>query len=228
MLKPTKNKKHQKYIPSKINGDIEMPVSHMLPNLLLLAYTHFLNGYAKHISIGYDADTFKPSINITHYPISTINLTPLDWMHLQVNSSEISKCCLQKSCAYFKFESISISVIHSSHNDENIVIFQHLIKSSNNITLTGHDWMQIAGLLDLYTPIFNWLTLYTSNISNYYGEYVKRCAAKYIDTLKASDFFAIKDASKITFNQLRLFHEIPILCKEKLELDVKLYRLHNK
>lgn len=226
-VNPRKNKKFQKYIPSKINSDYNITTTQLLPNLLL-SYTHFLNGYAKHISVGYDADTFQPSINITHNPISTIKLTSLDWMHLHVNSSEIKKCCLQKSSAYFKWDTISISVIHSTHNDESIVIFQHLSNISNCITLNGNDWMQIADILDLYKSIYNWLTLYASNISYYYEQYIKHCAAKNIKTLQTSDYFTIDDASKITFNQLRLFYEIPIMCKEKLELDVKLYKLYHK
>lgn len=229
-VKPRKNKKQQKYIPTKLNKyvDDDIVIATQLKPNLLLAYTHFLNGFDKHISIGYNADTFQPAINITHNPISTIALTTMDWTHLRTNAKDISNCFSSKSCAYFKCDSITISVIHSSHNDDNIIIFQHLINTSNCITLNELEWMQINSLLDFYKSIYDWLTLYSLNIICYYNQYIKHCADKQDYMLHTSEFFTIDDIPKTTFNQFRLFYEIPLMCKKKLQLDVNLYKLYNK
>lgn len=228
--KPRKNKKQSKYIPTKLNkyADNDTVIATQLFPNLLLAYTHFLNGFDKHISIGYNADTFQPAVNITHNPISTIALTTLDWMHLRTNAKEISNCFSYKNSVYFKCDSISISVIHSSHNDENTLIFQHLTNTLNCITLNELEWMLIIDLLDLYISIYDYCTLYTSNIKFYYEQYVQHCYNTPNCQLYTSDYFIIEDKSKITFNQLRLFYEIPIYCKNKLSLDVKLYKLYHK
>lgn len=228
--KPKKSKIQQKYIPARTHNQIGVDnviQSQLIPNLLL-AYTHFLSGYNKNISIGYHTETFQPVINITHNPISTISLTSLDWMHLLANVNVISKCFACKSSTYIKCDSIAISIIHSSHNDENIIIFQNLTNTSNCITLTELDWMQIIGLLDLYKSMYDWFTLYASNIMCYYEEYIKHCSNKPDCKLLTTDYFILEDKSKITFNQLRLFYEIPLICKDKLTLDIKLYKLYHK
>lgn len=228
-----KKQKIQKYVPTKIESSnvtkcvIEEEKKQFDVNLLL-AYTHFLNGYEKHISIGYNPVTLLPAINIVHNSKSKIVLTTLDWMHLLANSNEITKCLANNGSAYFKCDTTSISIIHVSHNNENVIIMQDLFNNANCITLSDQDWMQIYTLFDFYKSMYDWFTLYAHNIKIYYDQYVNNCTLKHVYTLQTHDFFAIEDTYKNTFNQLRLFHEIPVICKQNLILDVELLKLYKQ
>lgn len=249
--KAKKNSKTDaKYIPTKIHQQ-QQPLDNLNDNCVdnnirkdlnqLLAYTYFLDSNEKQISIGYDANTLLPTINITHFPSSTIEIIHADWMTLCQHSQNITDLLSsldmsfkidlngalssRYESSFIKGECISISIFKHIDQNNNCIVIQNLFDNSSFIKLYINEWKKMSSLFNFINSVLNWYILSTSNIKHFYQQYVKNCAIQNVSTL--DKYFDVEDNLQITFNRSRLFFELPIVCSGKLAYDISLYKLFN-
>lgn len=232
----SKKKCVAKYVPTKqTHSSLIESTDICTQPQLLLAYVYDLDDNGAVISIGYGASTLQPTINFSRHLESSIELTSVDWMQLFTKSHDINNFIANvddvnnSNLLYIRDGHIIISVYrHVNQSNNNIVIIlQNANDNSKQIKLSEIEWKRLNMLFEFLNTILNWFTLYAPNIKYYYDEYVKHCAIKNVYMLKTSDYFVIDDKSKVTFNQLRLFHELPIMCTTQLVYDVSLYKLYH-
>lgn len=187
------------------------------PKQQLLAYTYFINGeISKYISVGYDTNTFQPSVTIHHIGESSITLTSMEWMIMFVYIDQI-KTYLDRTWTIIDGHNTGIIQV-----TKEFTIEQHNALSDwvwfkkddlNQITINGEEFSQIEHLADFFNTIIYRLKLSSELVKNYYNDYVDKCAMFGTECLSSSQYFV--PAIEKNFNYNKLFIEIGIVCIRK-------------
>lgn len=202
---------------------------HTIPTLLL-RYTYFLDANSKKaMSIGFDSITFKPLIIVQDFNGSHIVMTIHDWMFVALNH-ELAKKFFQHDIDQPAFNcSKNITVQHLfGRRKERLIYLQNTDNSHRhcNLSLNAEEYTTLSRLSDFFSTLALYLRKGTNSIEEYYNNYVYYCVMKKQAHLTSKDFFIPIIDTENTYNYSRLFHEIPILCDERLRQDIENYHIN--
>jgi hypothetical protein len=173
---------------------------------LLLSYVYFLDGPGKnHISCGFHPSTFEPIFAIRSDE-GEILLNKIDWYKLFLNLEE------RNHSNYKINENLNL------HIRANFVTFE---TKEVKIVLSKKDWELFEKLLPLFHKYMIFYICTSSFISSYVKLYVEKCMANgATSSLPLESFFLPEFETPFNINWNRLFYEIPIFCKSKIEKDI--------
>lgn len=187
---------------------------------LLCQYTYFLNSeFNKVLLIGFENQTFRPTIYIT-------SLVKSEQLHFSYEEWACVTACI-KYCA--KFLNGSSDVVWYSSNSlviESIISDgERLIKISNfdntigAIELNLEEFKIIEQYSAYLSRIFKHYSEYWFDVEIYYRTYVFKCMTSAKRQLDITNYFSPRNRC---LNYFRIFNELPIVCKAKLDADLAL------
>lgn len=195
---------------------------------LLLEYSYFLdNSNSKQILIGYDSFSFKPYIVF-------LSLSKRQFIHITPDNWKFVVACLADSCDYLnkltdKFELrqsgdaiLHIYAYNNDFNTEDRYICVHDILYNVKIYLAREELDVLLKLSCFLSLMINHFDERWGYIKEFYRGYLFKCFARGVNYLNETQYFQIQTRYA---NYLRLFHEIPVLCADKLKSDLQ--ELHN-
>lgn len=199
-------------------GDREIP-------RLLLQYSYYLNkSGTKQIITGFDSVSFKAYIVfISFSDRKFIYITPDNWRFFVQ--------CIAASCDYlnkltdvFELRQSDDTILHvCSYNnefnpDDRYICLHDLVYNSRIYFNLGE--IEVLNKLTYYLSLMiNHLDNRWGFIKEFYRTYLFKCFSRNIDHLNEHQLFKID--SGLHVNYLRLFHEIPVLCSDKLKFDLQ-------
>lgn len=210
-------------MPKRSNMDYSAPIaakklinsrlSYIAPKQLLLAYNYFFNeNNLKYISIGFDTEDFKPTVILNHIGESYTRLDLVDWICIFIaKQQDIDDAFISDIKENKKFNCARNMNIH-------FIAKLNALKIEN-ITINNNEWQTLKLLNDYVQCVMFWCKQLTVDVKNYYKLYVEKCAEKYVYFLDMTEYF-IPQQSASRCNFSRMFYELPILCKTKLENDI--------
>lgn len=177
---------------------------------LLLSYTYFLdNDYKSLISVGYNINNLLPSI-VLKKATSIKEIEYSVFMNIYKFREDVTK--------YFNdidaTSSTNISkefTLTTSKNEKEITIRDCISK----ITLKQKEWNRLYNLLPFIVSVTNYQHKSAYLVKDYYESYLSQCLEKQVLKLDQHPIVPY-EIDTITINYSRLFHEIPILCANKL------------
>lgn len=194
---------------------------------LLLQYKYDLIGSdSKYISIGYSTEPeFKTTVIIFKNEKSFIVLHPSSWKVISSFAREhIDKYFAEKDKNGMKkriiVNSPSIKVSKMQSNDEFLIKIESIDGkyANKSVTLNEVEWKNCLDLSDYFEDVVEYYNKNCSNIEMYYQNYMVNCVLKGKMKLDKNDFFLPNKPAN--YNVFRLFYEIPIICENKLKLDL--------
>lgn len=200
---------------------------------LLLKYTYYLDLLAtKTVNIGYDNKTFLPVIVFHNVGKSFITLNAIDWMSVFVNIDAINKHFTLVSAPNQRnqikfYGSRNIRIKTNRNPYYRSITLQHKEKPHQKISLTFNEWTMLLQLMDFFNSLIFYYKSTMENVKGYYEDYLRKCyeGAKY--QLSRHELFEPRKLNENPFNHSRLFHEIPLMCRDKLYDDVYHYNTNN-
>jgi hypothetical protein len=173
---------------------------------MLLTYSYFLNkNNSKSISCGVNTETFFSNVVLSKNNKTQIIFTQPQWqeIHMFVQNNI---CTNEKVQIY---ENLYINI-----KNDNII----LLNQRKKIILSIEEWRN----LDLTFEYFNYVLIinnqYQTQLKEYFEQYVMKCVENQVSFLNSNFFFIPSENIQINFS--RLFYEIPIECKNKLEKSI--------
>lgn len=190
-----------------------------VPNLLL-SHTYFLNDqHTCYLSIGYNAETFKPEIilfkNTVFHILEAESWTSVIFNNLQTikkhfsGENNISFAELPKTIG-------NCDVKLTCRNNERSILFTN---GSKKIVLNQDEWERCSSLLLFLQSMITWSEVVWPDVARYYNLYLLKCIDRKTYSLHLNDFFIPPLIGYNYFNFSRLFNELPILCKNKIMND---------
>lgn len=185
----------------------------------LLNYNYYLNDLnTTQISIGYDAFTFKPCIMLVSLVDKKyINITPDNWKFVIE--------CFSSAIDYLNEIQDTFDVRHS--DDNYLHVQSHDLDPEDRfISLHDGNYTMYFNLIEieLLLKLKHFLSLMITHLDNrwyyvaeFYRAYLFKCFARNVNYLHEKQFFKLETSY---VNYLRLFHEIPVLCADKLKYDL--------
>lgn len=198
---------------------------------LLLRYTYFLDASSKKaMSIGFHSDTFKPIILVQVFGRSHIVLSLNDWMSIPVNRdiADIYFSGGTDQPTFVCSKNIVVkSLLHGRRKERYILLKRTSDNcSSQEVILNKTEWTTLMRLSNFFNTLAFYLRKGTDSIEEYYNNYVQFCVSKKTNWLTSKDFFIPIIDTDNTYNYSRLFHEIPLLCRERLHRDINAFHLN--
>lgn len=193
--------------------------------VLLLNTTYFLNRNCnRHLILGYSPDNECRPLYILGTASNFVTLSISDWMMLMMSKSQIEswfdntedssedKTILSKN--------MKISRYYGPLGGKYIYIENLNCEHINKLViLSEEDFKQCVELDSFLFKYSKQMQVNSVFIDDYYNMYVYYCLSKNINQLSDEDFFPANDLNN-TIDAYRLFKEIPIICKDKLKIDL--------
>ncbi len=237
-------------VKNNIYNNIEtLDCTESLPRLLL-QYSYFLDArHVKLVSIGYNNDTFTPTILFHHVGKSYIELNAIDWMSIFLNIDNINKYYFtvtskengeqndsMKKPNTIKFmttENFSITPCMEQTSSLTTLLFQQHCQQQQQeqiriFTLDHTEWLRLHELMDFFNTLIFYYKSTVDNVKHYYNEYVKKCVEYNKLKLIGVDFFTPQHINHYSYNYSRLFYETPIICHDKLYYDICYFNVKNQ
>lgn len=192
----------------------------MVPDLLL-SYTYFLNNnHSCHLTIGYDVDDF--TFRIILYKNNMFHtLLWEDWNLLFGNAVIIQNHFNSEYGSNFlelpKSNGNSWFKISIRNNEKCLMSVQH----NKKLVLDTTEWNKLFMLMPYINSIATWYSITWQEIENFYHRYLQTCIKKQVLILQPHEFFMPGEQYHNFYNQSRMFNELPILCRSKLEDDLR-------
>lgn len=182
--------------------------NYKVPEQLLLAYTYFIdNKHEKYVSIGYNIVDFKPCVILHHIGNACVTLDTIQWLNIFIAKNNTITAILSSS----EVVNIDGDFIIVNGNEKTVQI--------NDVVVTKLEWDLLQFFIDYTHSVLFWCKHATKYVHEFYNKYLEKCIEKNVLQLDVADYFTPTDLnSKCNFS--RLFYEFPILCKEKLIIDV--------
>lgn len=187
---------------------------------VLLSYTYFLKSNSTLITLGYDAITFDVVVYICKNGVA-VKLYHFDWVKLHQICGVVT--------SFFAGAAETPQGLDQISNDVSACAFKLTKRKSgkylviwNNghkICINEDEWNRLYELIPFMQSIITWYSLTTREISSYYWNYVEKCRLSRSTVLQPCEYF-VQSSANFLCNYSRLFSEIPLLCKNKLKLDV--------
>lgn len=188
------------------------------PNLLC-QYTYFLNRDAsKTIILGFDTNTFAPTIQILSFVNNKkISFTIDEWNCVLTYLNHCFQYLQgQTETAWCKKSSL---IIDSTCRDgERFIRFSNYESSSNTIELNIDEFKVLSDFSPFLTRILKHYSDNYFEVEKYYRQYVLKCIVYNTKSLDYSEYFF--PPNRGVLNYLRLFSELPILSRYKLDADL--------
>lgn len=193
--------------------DQELPI-------LLCQYTYFLNKIAnKVLFIGFDSTTFRPVIQL----LSLDNNQRLCFsFHEWACVSACMKYCIKflKGSSDIAWYSSQNLVIESFvRNDERLIKISNLDAANSVIELNLEEFENLDSYSPFLSRIFKHYNEHWFDVEVYYRTYVLKCLSVNKCELDITEYFT---PANRCLNYFRIFNEIPIICKNKLTVDLVL------
>jgi hypothetical protein len=187
----------------------------------LLAYTYFLNiDKSTYVIIGYDCNTFKTSI-LFGKKSSSVLFSTENWANLYDHIEFINKYTFDSySSDSNKFHDRSGAVIARITKRKGEKVIEILQDSTSKVALDLFEWTTLIELIPFLRSVLKWYDIFNNKIENYYKQYLIKCREKNVLKLSSNEFFVPNEITYNYCNFSRLFHELPILCKHKLAMDL--------
>lgn len=206
---PVKKIKKRKFTMDA-NNEPEVPVKKIKKiefTNLLLAYTYFLNeSSTKYIGIGFNSETLLPNL-IIRSSKKEICLSTLDWITFYTSLQEESTTDVDDQTRKNKKKLIV------KKTQENEFVFRF---DKEKISLTSDEWEKFK----TFVNFFNSVMLYNHsaiNVINFYiNNYLEKCLQNNKKCLDVKEYFEPNMVGQVCLNYSRLFYEIPIYCKNKI------------
>jgi hypothetical protein len=128
----------------------------------------------------------------------------------------------------YAFDSYSSDVIR--FHDRSGAVIARIIKrkgektieirqdSTSKVALDLFEWTTLIELIPFLRSVLKCYDILNNEIENYYKQYLIKCMEKNAQML--NEFFVPNEITYNYCNFSRLFHELPILCKHKLAMDL--------
>lgn len=223
----TKVRKQLKKPNSRKETIIPMPVlsTEKHPQLVLQT-VYFLNdNHSKYLYFGYDPwCSFQVTIVLASNT-SFVRMGVSDWLTLILNITE----------AYAWFDKHTDDKFGEFKTTKNIKISKflngtdHLLevqncprfRTNNNTFLSRDEFTRCIQLDSCFNSSLKQMQLNPQLLDDYFNWYVYHCSVAKKMELDESDFF-LPFGNVSSFDSCRLFKEIPIFCKQKLDADLAL------
>lgn len=95
-------------------------------------------------------------------------------------------------------------------------------QNNSKIIIDFKTWRKLLLLEYLIESILYNNKFLEQNVKNYYNQYIERCFVKKFTFLLKNDLMCPTLKSHNLWSYERLFHELPVLCKKKMQLDIDL------
>lgn len=216
------------------NGGVERE----LPKLLLEYSYHLNDDGTKIVCVGINPHNFQPCV-IIYIPATrrAIQLPMFEWSFIPISHASIRRYLSYEKewSSWCSSPNFTLKPIQSRHNVRLARIENNQMRG-NRITLNLDEWDRLGELTKLFTAFMVKFEEQAVKIEEYFMAYVQHCRILQKDKLSSRDYFVpftadssatgtTSTALTITptpFNHFRLFHEIPIICRQKLAFE-----LHN-
>lgn len=198
------------------------------PCNLLLQYSYYLNPEAtQEITIGYDPYTFDPCVFLLWLQESTVKFLHLnrdDWTFVRNCMYEILDIFVGDLFCDENYKTISPDQLwemkfckqHGTNGESGFELKSTKFSLSIFINYTE---MKMLTHLGMYcTSILAYYADVKTIMQSYYDEYLTSCYVNGKNRLSYGEF--ILGNESVRFNWLRVFTEIPIICKNKLAKDL--------
>ena len=180
---------------------------------LLLGYTYFLNEkHNAYLNMGFDSMTLKHRI-ILFKNNQFVEIEKSDWITLLASREKITDFFYNNTL--FEINSTLNSSLKwklSRRKEGRILSAVHL--SGKRISICFDEWTLLCEFSDFLNSVFLWILNFEPNIKIYYTEYLHKCIEMGTLHLPADKFFILSSC-----NFSRLFAELPVLSKIKLQID---------
>lgn len=196
---------------------------------LLLSYTYFLNSHHScYIRVGYDAESFK--LKIVLYKNMIFQEWHFeDWNNLHRNTGAIQKyfqsnedvgiknddAVMAKNIVDPRGSSMTFKLLKRSRGK--CIMFQ---TAAARIKMFQSEWEELFVMMDFLNSVINWCSVVWHEIEQYYNLYYQKCIQLQIIKLPPNEFFIPIPSTFNYCNFSRLFNEIPVLCKNRLQQDL--------
>lgn len=205
-------------------GNIEPP---SFPNPTVLQLIYFLNPQ-KYISIGYDLkQNFRPVLTFnalsTSFPTTFTTFYVSDfvwfgWVNSNIENWFLSGATVAENVLH---RSQHIKITPLEVNQTRYILLENLqVKRPNRSVLLSEDeYHRCLELSEYLQMILQTMEQNYGFVKDYFETYVVKCISQKKSSLTDNEFFHTSNPS--TFDCYRLFREIPLFCKEKLEIDIE-------
>lgn len=188
---------------------------------LLLSYTYFLNAeHTSYISVGLDTNNFKMKIILFKNGIYH-NLQWEDWSLLYVNINVIQNHFNGYGVDFLELPKTPSDIIHyklSSRITEKCLI---LTGDNKKVVIKLKEWMSLYNLMPFINSIVTWYIHTAHDVEIFYHQYLLKCIEVKSFKLEAQHFFIPStSATYYQCNYSRLYQEIPLLCQNKIIIDL--------
>lgn len=201
---------------------------------LLLAYTYQINNEcSKLVSVGFETGSFQPAILFQNVNKSFLQLNVFEYINIFLYANEIQSFfnetnSLNVNNHYITIKSVIVKkvkhlIIKKKFNEKN--------SSNQKIILKSEEWDILLRLFNFFDVLIFWYRSTAQNVFQYYKHYLQLCCEKNLRQLTTEYFFTPNESnnvqpishlygSTVMFNYSRLFHEIPIICFNRLTQDI--------
>lgn len=235
--KPTKRVKPVTIIKSNKNTkstqtDDNIDISTTQRPVLLLQRVIFLNpGGNKYISIGYENSEFQPMITLTS-GFSYVNFKLEDWIHcFSCQIKDQVEKWLSGSSEYNQNEN---TILYSNNHKIVFILMNNLrliyveeneprTRRNDGVILNQNEF---EACLTVDSNLLKQMQSQSICLNEYYNMYLFYCSIKNKNELDITEYFNHHcELTKSTMvDEDRMFKEIPILCRDKLDSDLKKYK----
>lgn len=203
------------------NSVCQLPIQSR-PNLVLQLVYYLNDMGTKHVAIGFDPlNEFRLTV-ILSSNYSFVVMSTVDWFTFMLNIPEVHNYfndIVQLHCSEFK---TTKNIIMQKHNgDDKVLQIEDYprTRSNNMIFLKNEEFTRCLELDAYLQPLIKQLQLYPQLILDYYNLYIYHCQTSNKQTLNDTEYFLPLGNGNL-LDSFRLFKEIPIYCREKLDRDL--------
>jgi hypothetical protein len=172
---------------------------------LLLSYTYFLDRLGLvHISCGFHSATFEP-IFVIRACKKEISFNKVDWYSFYISLQNHTGGDLKINddfCIGIGKEFVTIQ------------------SGKTKIVLKEGEWKVFKDMVQLFHKYMIFYICTSSYISSYVKLYIEKCVASGVSSLPFDSFFSPNFETPFNINWNRLFYEIPIFCKTKIDKNI--------
>lgn len=186
---------------------------------LLLSYTYFLNSqHSCYLRVGYDTESFKLKI-VLYKNMIFQEWSFEDWNNLHRNTGTIQNYFQSNDGVEIKNDdaasSMTIRLLKRSRGK--CIQFQNV---AAKIKIFQSEWEELFVMMDFLNTVINWCSVIWHEIEQYYNIYYQKCIQLQVNRLSPNEFFIPIPSTFNYCNFSRLFNEIPVLCKNRLQQDL--------
>lgn len=198
-------------LPNLEGIDDILQYNYVTPPQLVLAYTYFFTDMSKYISIGYSLPDISLVIVIHHINRASIVLTANEWLSMFLYNCEIEAAFNKTMLMASKRLSDIAAIEHDVTMDQIIIIKENVLLEINKA-----EWSDVLQIAEMFTSVINYYTQSINAVKEYYESYIYKCNIQNLFYLDTQFFFTPPNDSKHVFNFTRLFYEIGLSCKKRI------------